>query len=94
MTYTYLKDEDGDYNYCSCGQNFSILEFAGFCEKCWLKLTPAQRAILKGEEPPVEKIITRYEINPPSLLLEFVKWVWIIGISAATSLLLWNTYGH
>lgn len=40
--------------------------YFGYCAACWKDLTPEQRAILKGEEPPVKEIIHEVQwLTPP-----------------------------
>jgi hypothetical protein len=84
LAYTFVRDADGDTVDCSCGDNYAVLEFRGFCERCWVRLTPAQRAILLGEEPPVVQIIER-TVHPPKsgLGMRLLEYCWRIAMTAA-----------
>lgn len=51
MSYTILKEDNGKPIFCTCAKakgtrTFAILEFAGKCEDCWIKLKPEERKIL------------------------------------------------
>lgn len=51
------RDPDGERKYV----------FFGYCADCWKDLEPSQRAILKGEEPPVKEVIHEHHWETPPL---------------------------
>jgi hypothetical protein len=66
--------------------------FSGFCASCWVKLTPEQRAVALGEEPPVKEIITHREVihDPRSKLLMALLWLWGIAMTGAVVWMAWR----
>lgn len=57
IDYQWQTYSDGDAVECwDCSEQASGI-FYGYCPRCWANLPPQKRAIFKGEEPPVEKVI-------------------------------------
>ncbi len=72
---------------CPCGET-AYQEFYGWCPECWKNMTPADRAVLKGEEPPVERrIIREVQVIPPKAgkLARLAVAAWRVGITAAVA---------
>lgn len=73
---------------------FGKPNYCGLCPPCWVNATPEERAILRGEEPPVKEIVTYREIVTPPRepLLAVLKFVWCAAVTAALVLLMyWRT---
>lgn len=83
--YTILRGLDDDALNCNCRKNVGVKEFYGYCEVCWVKLSPADRAALKGEEvPKVDVTVTTR--NAPT----FIDSVWRFTMTVAVAFLLFD----
>jgi hypothetical protein len=84
--YTIIRDSRGNSTRCTggfCKNNCSVQEFYGFCETCWISLTPAQRAALKGTE------VTQVEVRvTKDAFGSVVGFLWKLAITAAVLFLL------
>jgi hypothetical protein len=71
-----------------CSRSASIKEFYGFCETCWIKLSPGERAALKGTElPRVDVVVTKENALTLGGVLNFF---WKVGITAAVGYLFYK----
>lgn len=71
---------------CDCGEPGAVNEFYGFCPNCWRRLEPAERAVLRGEEPPVEKVVHHTTMLPSWTI---AQWFYNLAIGAAVAWLYW-----
>lgn len=64
-----------------CNSDWSVDEFAGLCADCWKDLTPEERAVIRGEEPPVEKIVHHVRLMPMPRW-SMLQWIYNIACGA------------
>lgn len=86
--FTWLRYTDGQGCECvKCDKPNAVDEFFSYCPECWKNLTPAERAILRGEEPPVEKIVHHTTMLPGWTI---AQWFYNVAIGAAVAWLFWR----
>jgi len=81
--YTIVIGPENKAMRCRCDKAVSIKEFNGFCEECWMNLTPQQRAIFKGIEfipVPVQR----------GCFAVFVTFVWNLFLASSVLFLLYK----
>lgn len=87
MEYTILKSPDGKLMKCRCSE-CSIKEFFGFCENCWIRLKPQDRAALMGKELPTVEVTVRH---PDRItIMGLFGFVWKVAVTAAILFLLYR----
>lgn len=81
----YTTDKAGRSIRCDrCEENLGVKQYFDFCPSCWMSLSPQQRAVLRGEEPPVREVViqrtetTRY----PSMLSVRLFRFWCVAMTA------------
>lgn len=87
----WLKYKDGCGQECvECGESNAVDEFYAYCPACWRDLSPTERAILRGEEPPVEKVVHHVRMMPMPRWRMVMQWAWNLASGAAVAWLYWR----
>jgi hypothetical protein len=102
LTINTYCDRNGQstYDLCPCNSgscSYQYKELGNMCVNCWLNLTPAERAVLRGEPEPQPIQVTEhktiiYPINKPNALWRGMKIGWSIVVTGYLLLLLWKQH--
>jgi hypothetical protein len=77
-------------SYCRVG--YATWDYQGLCPSCWAALTPVNRAVLRGEEPPVDRIVIQERIIPAVPTWRKVAvGLWRVIMTGAAALIMWRT---
>lgn len=86
--FTWLQYADGQGCECvKCDKSNAVDEFFAYCPECWKDLTPAERAVLRGEESPVEKIVHHTTMLPGWTI---AQWFYNVVCGVAVAFLYWR----
>lgn len=95
-SFTWLQYADGQGCECvGCDKPNAVDEFFAYCPECWKNLTEQERAILRGEEHPVQEVIHHrtertifrdtYHRNE-----KILQWVYNLVMGAAVAWIYWR----
>ncbi len=89
---TYEKSDNGQTGECWNCSSPAVVQYFGHCPSCWMDFTPQQRAVLRGEEPPVKEIIhqTHHVTHYPSRVSVGLFRLWCFAVTAALAWLAWR----
>lgn len=90
LTCTIGRSKGVIMNCCACEKVGAIREMYGYCADCWKNLSPTERAVLRGEEPPVEKVVHHVRMMPVPRWSMVAQWIYNVACGAVVAWLYWR----